>query len=93
MKIDFDNTRLSACKNMSLLVEFLNDRLNNETIESFSINDDITANSLFPKSFDEILNDLRNDLVIIGCVCSENGDIADISEKVNIAHFNSCEDD
>jgi hypothetical protein len=93
MKVDFDNVRLSACNNMNLLIEFLNGKLYDETIEEFNINDGIILNGLFPKSFEEIVTNLRNELVIIGCVSSENGEIADISDKVNIAHFNSYKDD
>lgn len=93
MKVDFDNLRLSACHNMNLLIHFLNNRLTDETIDEFNINEQVTTHTIFQKSFEDIINDLRNNLVIIGCVSSENGEVADISEKVNIAHFNSCEDD
>ncbi len=87
--VDFNNLRLSACENMNLLIEFLNSKLNDEMIE-LNINDCIMVRSMYPKSFEEIIDSLRSDLVLIGSVYSKtNDEIGNISEKVNIACFNS----
>jgi hypothetical protein len=93
MQVDLNNVRLSAAKNLNLLIKFLNALLTNDTISEFNIDDCDDYNWQNLKTFNEIIDDLRSDIVVIGCCyLKDNDELKDISDQINIDCFNDSED-
>ena len=79
MKVDFNALRVNTSNRMDRLIEFLNNRIDSDgVIKSFDADD-----------IEELIDDVRDNIVIIGYVYSESdADFADVSDKINIRHFN-----
>lgn len=83
MKVDFNNLRLQACKNMNALIKLLNER-----------NDDGIIQEIELYEIEDIIDNLRDNIVHIACTYDEGNDnFADLSQKINVAHFNYAVED